>query len=860
MTLVGNTLYVADTENHLIRTIDLEAKQVATLAGTGVQARRRIPGGPLRETALNSPWDLLELNGVLYIAMAGPHQLWKHDLGSNTVEVYAGSGREDILDGPRLNAALAQPSGLTTDGKVLYLVDSEGSAVRRVELGPEGSVTTLVGPHDLPQGRSLFTFDDVDGVGDEVRLQHPIGLVYHEGSIYVADSYNHKVKKIDVAERSAHTWIGTGSPGTSLDPAELNEPAGMTVSGNQLIVADTNNHRLLAVDLVTKETREFVIEGLAPPTPTTEAAEDDTASLPITEVPAQQLTSPTSALVKVKFDLPEGFKLNQLAPVVYRVESPASSANFVTTEVLGKRKRAESDEMSASFEIPLTGAGKGSIDIIVSYQFCRDGTGGVCRFATQNGARLMAYNANRRDWLKTTACGFGSLALAGLCQSEASASASANPYAAQAPMFTPRAKRVIFIFMQGGPSQVDTFDYKPALDERDGEKIPFRDARKMAKSGKTGVETIMKPFWRFRQYGESGKWVSDLFPHIGQQVDNLCFLHSLHTNGVAHGPSTLFLHTGATALVRPSVGAWVSYGLGTENQNLPAFVTISPSAANGGPRNYSNAFLPTHHQGTAIGRAGQSAAEARIKHVTNPQLDSRAQQEQFELLRSLNAAQMGRRDDERLNAVTASYELAWRMQQHAPNLTDLSRESRATQELYGIGDPVTDDFGRQCLMARRFAEAGVRYVQINYGDNTSNPRWDQHSKMQRHEQHARATDRPVAALLTDLKARGLLEDTLVWWGGEFGRNPFTQGNDGRDHNPKGFTHFLAGGGVKAGFSYGETDEFGHEAVVNKIHMHDLHATVLHLLGLDHERLTYRFAGRDFRLTDVEGRVVHDIFA
>lgn len=383
MTLVGNTLYVADTENHLIRTIDLEAKQVATLAGTGVQARRRIPGGPLRETALNSPWDLIELDGVLYIAMAGPHQLWKHDLGSNTVEVYAGSGREDILDGPRLNAALAQPSGLTTDGKVLYLVDSEGSAVRRVELGPEGSVTTLVGPHDLPQGRSLFTFDDVDGVGDEVRLQHPIGLVYHEGSIYVADSYNHKVKKVDVKERAAHTWIGTGSPGTSLDPVELNEPAGMTVSGNQLIVADTNNHRLLAVDLVTKETREFVIEGLAAPTPTTEAAEDETASLPITEVPAQQLASTSSARVKMEFRLPEGFKLNQLAPVVYRVESPASSANFVAAEVLGKRKRAESDEVSASFEIPLTGAGQGPIDIIVSYQFCRDGTGGVCRFATQ---------------------------------------------------------------------------------------------------------------------------------------------------------------------------------------------------------------------------------------------------------------------------------------------------------------------------------------------------------------------------------------------------------------------------------------------------------------------------------------------
>jgi hypothetical protein len=308
------------------------------------------------------------------------------------------------------------------------------------------------------------------------------------------------------------------------------------------------------------------------------------------------------------------------------------------------------------------------------------------------------------------------------------------------------------------------------------------------------------------------------------------------------------------------MGAWVSYGLGNENENLPSFVTINPSLGNGGPRNYGNAFLPAHYQGTTVGRAGQPAKDARIQFITNDSVPLAEQKRQLELLSSLNADQLARRaHDDELSAVVSSYEMAFRMQMHAPEITDISKESKATQDLYGIGDKETDEFGQQCLLARRMSEAGCRFVQVSYADNTANPRWDQHSKIQLHATHARATDRPVAGLLADLKMRGLLEDTLVWWGGEFGRNPFTQGADGRDHNPKGFTHFFAGGGMKPGFAYGATDEFGHEAVVDKMHMHDVHATILHALGLDHEKLTYRHAGRDFRLTDVEGRVVKDLF-
>ncbi len=458
--------------------------------------------------------------------------------------------------------------------------------------------------------------------------------------------------------------------------------------------------------------------------------------------------------------------------------------------------------------------------------------------------------------LKAAGCGFGWLAFAGLAGKQASA-APVNPLAARRPMFAPKAKRVIFIFMQGGPSHVDTFDPKPQLDKHDGQQVEFYNARRRERR----MEPVMKALWKFKQHGQCGHPVSELFPEIAKHVDDLCFLHGMHTEGVAHGPATLFLHTGATNLIRPSVGAWVNYGLGTENENLPGFITINPSAAKGGPRNYSNAFLPAVYQGTTIGRAGLPMSEAGIKHLANDFSTGSEQRRQFEFLQALNRTQADRQAaDPNVEAAISSFELAYRMQATAPAVMDLESESAATRAMYGIGEKATDNFGRQCLMARRFAEQGVRYIQISYSDNKATPMWDQHSNMPKHEEHALATDKPVAGLLQDLKQRGLLEDTLVWWGGEFGRTPFSQGNNGRDHNPKGFTVFLAGGGVKPGFSHGATDEWGYEAVENKVHMHDLHATVLHLLGMDHEKLTYRLGGRDFRLTDIYGHVVNEIIA
>ncbi len=458
---------------------------------------------------------------------------------------------------------------------------------------------------------------------------------------------------------------------------------------------------------------------------------------------------------------------------------------------------------------------------------------------------------DRRQFLRNAACGFGSLALAGLTNS------SANSLAPKLPRIPQRAKRVIFLFMQGGPSHVDTFDPKETLQKNNGKKVEFHVAR----TRKVTAEPLMASPWSFAQHGECGQSVSELFPEVARHVDDLCVIRSMHTEGVAHGPATLFLHTGATNLIRPSMGAWINYGLGTENNSLPGFVTINPPPTKGGPRNYSNAFLPSIYQGTPLGRAGQSVRDAGFKNVRNDRIPSEMQKRQFEFLQKMNreqAMQAGGGDE--LEAAIESFELAARMQMDAPEVTDISNESKATLAMYGIGEKETDYYGRQCLLARRLAESGVRYIQVNYSDTGSNPKWDQHSKLKNHEIHAKATDKPVAGLLADLKARGLLEDTLVWWGGEFGRTPYAQNKDGRDHNPKGFTVWLAGGGTKSGVCYGETDEFGYHAVQNKVHMHDLHATILHLLGLDHENLTYRYAGRDFRLTDVHGNVVHDIIA
>ena len=469
---------------------------------------------------------------------------------------------------------------------------------------------------------------------------------------------------------------------------------------------------------------------------------------------------------------------------------------------------------------------------------------------------------SRREFLRSTACGFGGVALAALA-GQSMVLAETNALQAKMATLVPKARRVIFLFMQGGPSHVDSFDYKPILQREDGKQFNFDDARILANTGMRGSsQRLMKSPWAFRQYGQSGRWVSDLFPEMASRIDDLCLIHSMHTEGVAHGPATLFLHCGAANSIRPSMGSWVTYGLGSESENLPGFVSLSPSAGNGGPRNYGNAFLPPVFQGTAIGRAGTPATQATIRNLSSERKNINESRRQFELIQALNADQSRRlHGDAEMDAVIHSYELAWRMQEHAPEVLNLATETPETQSLYGIGEKETDDFGRLCLTARRFCEAGVRFVQVTYGDNTANPAWDQHSNLPKHAEHAKRVDRPIAGLLEDLKRRGLLEDTLVWWGAEFGRTPYAEKNGtGRDHNPGGFTTWLAGGGVKPGYSHGATDEFGHLAVENKVHMHDLHATILQLLGLDHEKLTYRHSGRDFRLTDVHGRVVTEIIA
>ena len=466
----------------------------------------------------------------------------------------------------------------------------------------------------------------------------------------------------------------------------------------------------------------------------------------------------------------------------------------------------------------------------------------------------------RRAALQQSACGFGSLALAGLCADSVHAE---NPLAVKQPHLRPRAKRIIFLFMQGGPSHVDTYDYKPALYKNDGKKMPFDDARTIANTGKRGTsERVMKPMWKYKQYGESGRQTSDLFRETAAHSDDLTFIHSMHTEGVAHGPATLFLHCGSTSFIRPSIGSWVTYGLGTENENLPGFISLGPLTSSGGSRNYGSAFLPAANQGTAIGKAGKFDANATIRNLGNADLSNKEQRRQLEFLQRLNAEQLKNANrDSDLEALISSYELAWRMQNNAPGILDLSHESQNTMAMYGIGEKETDYFGRQCLMARRLCENGVRFVQVTSGAGGGASNWDQHSKLPQHEGQAKAVDKPIAGLLQDLKQRGLLEDTIVWFSGEFGRNPYAQNNGtGRDHNADGFTTWLAGDCLKSGLAYGATDEFGHKAVKDKVHMHDLHATLLHLLGLDHERLTYRYAGRDFRLTDVHGRVVTDVLA
>lgn len=455
-----------------------------------------------------------------------------------------------------------------------------------------------------------------------------------------------------------------------------------------------------------------------------------------------------------------------------------------------------------------------------------------------NGAAL-----SRRRLLQSAATGFGYLAFAGL-QGEAAAETS------RAPHHSPRAKRVIFLFMHGGPSQVDLFDYKPQLTRDDGKTLPFKAADNIS-----AKLTLMKSPWKFAQHGESGLWVSELMPQVAKQVDDLCVIRSMHSRGQSHGQAVCMLHTGTDNFVRPSVGAWLSYGLGSENDNLPGFVSIGPPTVHGGPRNFGSAFLPAVHQATTIGRAGKLGTGQIQNMVSGENLA--AQQQQLNFLQSLNREHLSQAGpDEQIEGAIKSFELAFRMQQTAPEVLNVDAEPEHIQKLYGLDRKETSNFGRQCLLARRLAEAGVRYIQVSTGNV-----WDQHSGLKSgHERNALEVDRPIAGLLADLKQRGLLNDTLVVWSGEFGRTPIAQGTNGRDHNPQGFCAWLAGGGVKGGLAYGNTDEYGYYAAENRVHMHDLHATILHLLGLDHERLTYRYAGRDFRLTDVYGNVVHDVIA
>ena len=456
---------------------------------------------------------------------------------------------------------------------------------------------------------------------------------------------------------------------------------------------------------------------------------------------------------------------------------------------------------------------------------------------------------SRREILRRTGAGFGSLALSALLADECRAEASAiHPLAPRPPHFKARAKRVIFLFMPGGPSQVDTFDPKPELTRLNGKPSPKLYIGKR--------RNLLASPWKFRKHGQSGLEISELFPRIAGFADQLCVLRSMVADDVNHPGGCLQMNTGERVATRPSIGSWVTYGLGTENQNLPGFVAIGPGPLIEGARQYGSGFLPAAHQGTFV-----SDTKNPIRNLKNDQIGIDRQRRELDILKRLNQIHAADRDgDSRLDARIESFELAHRMQSQAPDAFDLSRETTRVQNLYGIDRPETEVFGRQCLLARRLVERGVRFVQLYHTTGGFQP-WDQHSDLKGgHEKNALATDKPIAGLLADLLARDLLKDTLVIWGGEFGRTPAAEGTNGRDHHPYGFTMWLAGGGVKGGITHGETDEFGWDAVRDRVHVHDLHATIMHLLGLDHEKLTYRHGGRDYRLTDVSGNPVKSILA
>ena len=461
---------------------------------------------------------------------------------------------------------------------------------------------------------------------------------------------------------------------------------------------------------------------------------------------------------------------------------------------------------------------------------------------------------NRREMLSRIGAGFGTLGLAGLLAPEAAAAQAASPLAPKAPHFAPKAKHVIQLFMPGGPSHVDTFDHKPQIAKYQGQR-PDIVNRKTLRNTKNGL--FPSPFG-FKQYGNSGKWVSDIFPHTAQHVDDICFIHSMHTDIPEHAGAMLMMNLGHLQPSRPSMGAWLTYGLGTENQDLPGFIAMSPRAQPRGKlANWGNSFLPGAYAGTYVNIASMSK-ERIIHDLKNKWLPRATHRQQADLLTQLNQIDLERQQsDQQLEASIQAMEMAFRMQFAVPDVFDTSQESKTTLEMYG-----DSEYAKGCLLARRLVERGVRTVQLSHSIDGYDIAWDTgHGDIAGgHKRLADACDQGIAALIKDLKQRGLFDSTLVIWGGEFGRAPTSEGQKGRDHDHYGFTVWMAGGGVKPGFSYGATDEFGCTAVENRVHVHDLHATILHLMGLDHEKLTYRYSGRDFRLTDVHGKVVDGVIS
>ncbi len=459
---------------------------------------------------------------------------------------------------------------------------------------------------------------------------------------------------------------------------------------------------------------------------------------------------------------------------------------------------------------------------------------------------------NRRQWLQRTSCGFGALALGDILQ------AATNPLASRIPGMAAKAKRVIFLFMAGGPSQMDLFDPKPYITSRHGQTVnsPLRPEVTQVGTEKYLALGEMAPV---RPRGQSGMWVSDLMPHLASVADDICLLRGVSADNPQHAGATLQFHTGTFAEVRPSMGAWVSYGLGTENQDLPSFVSIQP----GGVREYGSAFLPAIHQGTALS-VPLSDKISPIENLRNASPNEEVQRQRIELVQEMNRRMVGELNgDAGMEGMIQNLELAFRMQTTTPEIVDIAKETEATRRLYGVDGKETDKNARACLLARKLSEAGVRFVQVTMGG------WDHHGDIRGNLPKLCArTDQPVAALLKDLKSRGLLEDTLVLWSGEFGRTPWSQDlsgtapidKHGREHQPESFCSWVAGGGFKGGFTHGETDEMGYRVVSGKVHIHDLHATILHQLGMDHTKLTWRHLGRDFRLTDVYGEVVKEILA